>query len=126
MEKSVMTGNPLRLHVGGIDEAKTGLEYCYRIIAYIHSCFPKGYVEWRALCRKFYGPKAERVLERLKCGRVELDKPICMEWNKDYASTFVDLIVFPLCFVFQCQSFEALALFGKAFERFVMLKEEGV
>ena len=58
-----------------------------------------------------------------------MDKTLCTQrvpFLKDYARTFVDLIVFPLCFVFQCQSFEALALFGKAFERFVMLKEEGL
>ena len=125
MELRTMMGNPLRIPQKEIAEARSGLEYCYRIIVYVHHLFPKGYIELKALCHYLYDQKEDVMIQRLKVARFEVDEPIVMRWNREHMRTFTNQVVFPLCTINRCASFEGLQLFEKAFDRFMTMKEDG-
>ena len=118
------TSNFLNLPVKEIKESRTEFEYCFRVLILIHHLFPKGYIEWKALCYHLYEARGKLMIDRLKNARFSVDEPMQIGWEEGAGRVFADRVVFALLTINRSASFERMQLFERAYEKLVQMKKE--
>lgn len=122
MEK---TSNFLNVPIKEIQEARTEFEYCFRVVLFINHLFPKGYIEWKALCYYLYDAKGKTMINRLKDARFYVDEPMQISWKEGAGTVFANRVAWGLLTINRSASFERMKLFEKAYEKLVQMKKEG-
>ena len=118
------TSNFLNIPIKEIQEARTEFEYCFRVVLFIQHLFPKGYIEWKALCYYLYEERGKTMIDRLKAARFTVDEPMQISWEEGAGRVFADRVIFALLTINRSATFERMQLFERAYEKLVQMKKE--
>lgn len=91
--------NYLNIRTKSVEEAKNEVDYWFQVIRLIRWAFPKGYIEFKALCTKLYGARSMLVCEKLKSAGIDVDEPVLTEWSMEASREFFSKIILSLAFV---------------------------
>lgn len=116
--------NFLNIPIKEIQESRTEFEYCFRVVLFIQHLFPKGYIEWKALCYYLYEARGKTMIDRLKGARFSVDEPMQIAWEEGAGRVFADRVIFGLLTINRSASFERMQLFERAYEKLVQMKKE--
>lgn len=115
--------NYLHIHLKEVENAQSDVDYLFHVIQTIYAFFPKGYIELPALCHYLYGSRDLMVLDWLRRARVEVEKPIQMDWTLEGLPILMNGILIPLAFVLRCYDKLTMVVYEKAYQRFLAMKE---
>lgn len=109
--------NYLNIRTKPVEEARNEVDYWYQVISLIRKHFPKGYIEFKALCVKLYGARAMLVLEKLKVAGIDVDEPLMVEWTMEGSREFFTKILLTLAFINRAGSDIHYKILEKAMEK---------
>ncbi len=111
--------NYLHIMLREVESVRNDVEYWFHVIRAIYLVCPRGYIELQALCHALYGDKAEKYLHKMEQVGVKVMEPVLMKWTEEGASVLRHRIVVPLVFVAGCYDKWMVAVYEKAYERFL-------